>query len=53
MRDLDRGILNFRSMRVISCLDGPDAAEMAVRLAVEAMNHEKVDDGLGNRLAVG
>ncbi|HLA86357.1 MAG TPA: hypothetical protein VJL29_16345 [Thermoguttaceae bacterium] len=33
--------------------DGPDAAEMAVRLAVELMDAPTVDDGLGNRLAVG
>jgi predicted phage terminase large subunit-like protein len=33
--------------------DGPDAAEMAVRLAVELTNTPNTDDGLGNRLVVG
>lgn len=34
--------------------DGPDAAEMAIRLATEALGKTAVpDDGLGNRLAVG
>ncbi|MFH1265280.1 MAG: hypothetical protein ABIK89_06090 [Planctomycetota bacterium] len=33
--------------------DGPDAAEMAVRLATELLNGTPADDGLGNRLPVG
>lgn len=33
--------------------DGPDAAEMAIRLAVELLEGAGVDDGLGGRLAVG
>ncbi len=33
--------------------DGPDAAEMAVRLAAELLGRTPVDDGLGSRLAVG
>jgi predicted phage terminase large subunit-like protein len=33
--------------------DGPDAAEMAVRLAAELMHAPATDDGLGSRLPVG
>ncbi len=33
--------------------DGPDALEMALRLAVEVVNGRVVNDGLGNRLPVG
>jgi hypothetical protein len=33
--------------------DGPDAAEMAIRLAVEMKDAAPVDDGLGDRLTVG
>ena len=33
--------------------DGPDAAEMALRLALEMQNATPVPDGLGNRLPVG
>jgi len=33
--------------------DGPDAAEMAIRLAAEMLGTTPVDDGLGNRLTVG
>ncbi len=33
--------------------DGPDAAEMAIRLAAERLNSATVNDGLGDRLAVG
>lgn len=33
--------------------DGPDAFEMALRLAVEVFNGRAMNDGLGNRLPVG
>jgi len=33
--------------------DGPDAAEMALRMAKELTNGKRSDDGLGNRLPVG
>jgi len=33
--------------------DGPDAAEMAVRLAAELLGGVRADDGLGDRLPVG
>ena len=33
--------------------DGPDAAEMAIRLAGELLGRTAVDDGLGSRLPVG
>ncbi len=33
--------------------DGPDAAEMAIRLAAELLSGTPADDGLGNRLPVG
>ena len=33
--------------------DGPDALEMALRLAIELINGRMIDDGLGNRLPVG
>ncbi len=33
--------------------DGPDAAEMAIRLAAELINAVTADDGLGGRLPVG
>ena len=33
--------------------DGPDALEMALRLAVEVFNGRMANDGLGNRLPVG
>lgn len=33
--------------------DGPDAAEMALRMAAEMIQGRKVNDGLGNRLPVG
>jgi hypothetical protein len=33
--------------------DGPDALEMAVRLARNALGIRRFDDGLGNRLPVG
>jgi len=33
--------------------DGPDAVEMAVRLAAELLQDRNVNDGLGNRLPVG
>ena len=33
--------------------DGPDAAEMAIRLAAELLNGVTTDDGLGDRLPVG
>jgi hypothetical protein len=33
--------------------DGPDALEMAIRLAQEVFHGRSFDDGLGNRLAVG
>ena len=33
--------------------DGPDAAEMAVRLAAESLRGRKLSDGLGDRLLVG
>jgi predicted phage terminase large subunit-like protein len=33
--------------------DGPDALEMALRLAGELINGRMIDDGLGNRLPVG
>ena len=33
--------------------DGPDAAEMAIRLAAERMHAPAADDGLGSRLPVG
>jgi hypothetical protein len=33
--------------------DGPDAAEMAIRLAAELLSRVGVDDGLGDRLPVG
>ena len=33
--------------------DGPDAVEMAVRLAAELLRGQSADDGLGNRLPVG
>jgi predicted phage terminase large subunit-like protein len=33
--------------------DGPDALEMALRLAIEIVNGRAFDDGLGNRLVVG
>jgi len=33
--------------------DGPDAAEMAIRLAAELLNGVTADDGLGDRLPVG
>ncbi len=33
--------------------DGPDAAEMAIRLAAELLDGIATDDGLGNRLPVG
>jgi hypothetical protein len=33
--------------------DGPDAAEMAVRLAAEMLGAGRIDDGLGGRLPVG
>ena len=33
--------------------DGPDAAEMAIRLAAELLARPPADDGLGNRLPVG
>ena len=33
--------------------DGPDAVEMAVRLAAELLQGRNVNDGLGNRLPVG
>jgi predicted phage terminase large subunit-like protein len=33
--------------------DGPDAAEMAVRLAAELLRARRASDGLGRRLAVG
>ena len=33
--------------------DGPDAAEMAIRLAAERMHAPATDDGLGSRLPVG
>ena len=33
--------------------DGPDAAEMAVRLAADFLQASRVNDGLGNRLPVG
>ena len=33
--------------------DGPDAAEMAIRLAAELLNIRTADDGLGQRLPVG
>lgn len=33
--------------------DGPDALEMAIRLAAELLGSQAADDGLGNRLPVG
>ncbi|HYW80665.1 MAG TPA: hypothetical protein VE890_13880 [Thermoguttaceae bacterium] len=33
--------------------DGPDALEMAIRLAAELLQSRKTNDGLGNRLPVG
>jgi hypothetical protein len=33
--------------------DGPDALEMAIRLAEEVWRGRKTSDGLGNRLPVG
>ena len=33
--------------------DGPDALEMALRLAVEIVNGRTIHDGLGSRLPVG
>ena len=33
--------------------DGPDALEMALRLAAELLHGRAVNDGLGNRLPVG
>ena len=33
--------------------DGPDAAEMAIRLAAELLRGRNAGDGLGNRLPVG
>lgn len=33
--------------------DGPDALEMAIRLAADCLNQSLVNDGLGSRLAVG
>jgi predicted phage terminase large subunit-like protein len=33
--------------------DGPDALEMALRLAVEIVNGRAINDGLGSRLPVG
>ena len=33
--------------------DGPDALEMAIRLADDVLHKRNVDDGLGNRLPVG
>jgi predicted phage terminase large subunit-like protein len=33
--------------------DGPDALEMALRLAVEVLNGRAINDGLGSRLPVG
>jgi hypothetical protein len=33
--------------------DGPDALEMALRLAIELINGRMINDGLGNRLPVG
>ena len=33
--------------------DGPDALEMAVRLATELLSNNQRNDGLGNRLPIG
>jgi hypothetical protein len=33
--------------------DGPDALEMALRLAVEVLQGRTINDGLGSRLPVG
>jgi hypothetical protein len=33
--------------------DGPDALEMAIRLAAEVLHGRAVQDGLGSRLPVG
>ena len=33
--------------------DGPDALEMALRLAIEVIHGRMANDGLGNRLPVG
>jgi hypothetical protein len=33
--------------------DGPDAVEMALRLAAEVLNTRTLNDGLGHRLPIG